>query len=95
MDAEHTITALGSLGATVLSSKRDIGPFGEVYKPIYNSLEPGPQKSRNEDGIQLYMYMHVQKKVRRKGIGFHQHKGNFINQFSSPMRYENDSLEQW
>ena len=84
MDAEDTITALGSLGATVLSSKRDISPFGEVYKPIFNSPEPGPQKSKNEDGIQLYMYMYVQKKVRRKGIGFHQHKGNFIKQFSSP-----------
>ena len=30
MDAEDTIAALGSLKATALSPRRDIGPCGEV-----------------------------------------------------------------
>ena len=33
MDAEDTITVSGSLEATVLPPRRDIGPCGEVYKP--------------------------------------------------------------
>ena len=37
MDAKDTITASGSLEATLLPPRRDIGPCGEVYKPYLSA----------------------------------------------------------
>ena len=37
MDAKDTIIASGSLEATVLLPRRDIGPCGEVYKPYLSA----------------------------------------------------------
>ena len=37
MEAEDTITAFGSLGATVQPPRRDIGPCADVYKPVISA----------------------------------------------------------
>ena len=79
MDAGDTITVLGSLGATVLPPRRDIGPCGEVYKP---SLSAWNRYLKSQGTKMAYMY--VQKKITRNRIGFHQNKGHFMKQFSSP-----------
>ena len=62
MDAENTITALGSLGATVLPPRRDIGPFGEVYKPSLSALN----RCLKSQGTKM-AYIYIQKKSG--GIG--------------------------
>ena len=62
MDAENTITALGSLGATVLPPRRDIGPFGEVYKPSLSALN----RCLKSQGTKM-VYIYIQKKSG--GIG--------------------------
>ena len=79
MDAEDSITALGSLGATVHPPRRDIGPCGEVYKPAL----PAWNRNLTSQGTKM-AYMFVQKKIRRNRIGFHQNKGHFMKQFSAP-----------
>ena len=73
MDAEDTIAALGSLEATVLSPRRDIGPCGEVYKPALSAWI----LYLTSQGTKM-AYMYVQKKIRQNRIGFHQNKGHFM-----------------
>ena len=63
MDAEDAITVLGSLEATVLPPRRDIGPCGEVYKP---SLSAWNRYLKSQGTKMAYMY--VQKK-KSGGIG--------------------------
>ena len=58
----HTITALGSLEATVLPPRRDIGPFGEVYKPSLSALN----RCLKSQGTKM-AYIYIQKKSG--GIG--------------------------
>ena len=76
MGAEDTITALGSLEATVLPPRRDIGPCGEVYKRCLSAWN----RYLKSQGTKM-AYLYVQKKIRRNWIGFHQNKGHFMKQF--------------
>ena len=62
MDAEDTITALGSLEATVLPPRRDIGPCGEVHNPSLSALN----RCLKSQGTRM-AYMYIQKKSG--GIG--------------------------
>ena len=62
MDTEDTITALGSLGATVHPPRRDISPYGEVYKPDLSARN----RYLTSQGTKM-AYMYVQKKIRRIG----------------------------
>ena len=62
MEAEDTITAFGSLGATVRPPRRDIGPCAEVYKPVISAWN----RYLTSQGTKM-TYIYVQKKIRRIG----------------------------
>ena len=63
MDTEDTITALGSLGATVHPPRRDISPCGEVYKPALSAWN----WYLTSQGTKM-AYMYVQKQLRPIGL---------------------------
>ena len=54
MEAEDTITALGSLGATVHPPRRDIGPCGEVYEQALSAWDRYFTSQRTK---MVYMYV--------------------------------------
>ena len=80
MDTGDTITAFGSLGATVHPPRRDISPCGEVYKPALSAWN----RYLTSQGTKM-AYMYVQKKKNQANrIGFHQTKDHFMKRFSAP-----------
>ena len=62
MEAEDTITAFGSLGATVHPPRRDIGPCAEVDKPVISAWN----RYLTSQGTKM-TYIYVKKKIRRIG----------------------------
>ena len=64
MEAEYTITALGSLQEpqSIPRSRRDIGPCGEVYKPALSAWN----RYLTSQGTKMAC-MYVQNKIRRIG----------------------------
>ena len=79
MEADDTITAFGSLGATVHPPRRDIGPCREVHKPALSAWK----RYLKSQGTKM-AYMYVQKKYQVNRMDFPQTKGRFMKQFSAP-----------
>ena len=79
MEAEDTITAFGSLGATVHPPRRDICPCGEVHKPTLSAWK----RYLTSQGTKM-AYTYAQKKYQANPMGFLQTKGRFMKQFSAP-----------
>ena len=88
MDAEDTITVLGSLGTTVLPPRRDIGPCGEVYKPSLSTWN----RYLKSQGIKM-ADVYVQKKNQAESNRLPPKQGAFYEAILLA-QYQNDSLEQ-
>ena len=90
MDAEDTIAALGSLEATVLSPRRDIGPCGEVYKPALSAWI----LYLTSQGTKIsYMYI-CSEKNQAESDRLPPKQGSFYEAILLA-HYQIDSLEQW
>ena len=79
MEAVDTITAFGSLGATVHPPRRDIGPCGEICNPVLLAWN----WYLTSQGSKMYIHVCLEKNQANR-IGFHQTKGRFMKQFSAP-----------
>ena len=90
MEAEDTITAFGSLGATVHPSRRDIGPCAEVYNPVISAWNRYLTMQVKELRWHTYMF----RKKSGESDRLPPNEGSFYEAILRA-HYQNDSLEQW
>ena len=81
MEAEYTMTALGSLQEPQSIPRDEILVLVEKF--ISQLYQPGSCISQVKE-LRFHTCIYVQKKIRQNRIGFHQNKGHFMKQFSSP-----------
>ena len=86
MEEEDTITAFGSLGATVHFPRRDIGPCEDVYKP---GLSAWNRHLTSQATKMAYMF----RKKSGESDRLPPNEGSFYEAILRS-HYYNDSLEQ-